>query len=146
MQVVWFKRDLRLDDHAPLAKASKQGKCLFLYVYEPELFNSDEFVTSHLNFINESLAELRDQLKRIGGQLTLRVGSMPEVLETLHRDYGVDALWSHEETGNKITFDRDKRVAKWAKKHSVPWREIPQNGVVRRLPVSYTHLTLPTKA
>ena len=133
MQVVWFKRDLRVEDHAPLSKAVKQGRCLCLYVYEPELINSDDFDTSHLDFINESLGELRDRLARIGGRLSLRVGSMPKVLDELHRDHGIDALWSHEETGNKITFDRDRRVAKWAKQNGIPWREIPQNGVVRRL-------------
>ena len=34
MQVVWFKRDLRVADHAPLANAAKSGQCLCLYVYE----------------------------------------------------------------------------------------------------------------
>jgi deoxyribodipyrimidine photo-lyase len=42
-------------------------------------------------------------------------------------------MWSHEETGNGITYARDKRVAEWAASAGVLWREIPQNGVVRRL-------------
>ncbi|MDG2383324.1 MAG: deoxyribodipyrimidine photo-lyase/cryptochrome family protein [Pirellulaceae bacterium] len=133
MNVVWFKRDLRLDDHAPLAKAAKLGRCLCLYVYEPELINSPEFDASHLNFINQSLTEIDQQLKQIGGALTLRVGRMPDVLDQLHRKLGISGLWSHEETGNKITYDRDRRVARWAETHSIPWRQLRQNGVVRRL-------------
>ncbi len=133
MEVVWFKRDLRIRDHAPLSKAVQQGRCLCLYVYEPELINSDEFDASHLDFINQSLSELSAALKQVGGALTLRVGSMPVVLDALHQDFGIDALWSHEETGNRITFDRDKRVAKWATDRGIPWHEIPQSGVVRRL-------------
>ena len=108
MQVVWFKRDLRVSDHQPLASASAQGECLCLYVYEPELLQSDEFDTSHLTFINESLTDLNRRLTELGGRLTLRVGSIPGVLDELHRQYGrIDAIWSHEETGNKITSDRD---------------------------------------
>ena len=133
MQVVWFKRDLRVDDHAPLAEACVLGPCLCLYVYEPEIIHSDEFDASHLQFINESLQELDSRLRDLGGRLTLRVGSMPDVLSSLHRDHGIEALWSHEETGNRITYDRDLRVAAWAKQHGIPWKEIPQNGVVRRL-------------
>ena len=133
MQVVWFKRDLRIADHAPLAKAAKSGQCLCLYVYEPELIHSDEFDASQLQFINESLRQLDLQLRKIGGKLSLRVGRMPDVLDELHREHGIDALWSHEETGNKLTYDRDRRVADWAARNGIPWREIPQNGVVRRL-------------
>jgi len=133
MQVVWFKRDLRLDDHQPLTNAAAAGPCLCLYVYEPEVVESEEFDSSHLQFINESLEELDGRLRQIGGRMVYRCGSMVEILDRLHREHGIDALWSHEETGNQVTYDRDRRVATWAKQHGVPWREVPQNGVVRRL-------------
>ena len=32
-QVVWFKRDLRIGDHAPLIEALQQGPVLGLYLY-----------------------------------------------------------------------------------------------------------------
>ncbi|MEL0271155.1 MAG: deoxyribodipyrimidine photo-lyase, partial [Gammaproteobacteria bacterium] len=38
MQIVWFKRDLRISDHAPLFEASYQGKLIPLYILEPELW------------------------------------------------------------------------------------------------------------
>ena len=63
MQLVWFKRDLRIADHAPLARPAKAGRCVCLYVYEPELITSPEFDASHLKFINESLAELDINLR-----------------------------------------------------------------------------------
>ncbi|MEM6779262.1 MAG: FAD-binding domain-containing protein [Planctomycetota bacterium] len=133
MQVVWFKRDLRVDDHWPLTKAASVGRCLWLYVYEPELIQSEEFDASHLQFINQSLQELDRRLRHWGGSLTFRVGNMPQVLSDLHSGHGMDAIWSHEETGNRLTYDRDLRVAEWAKRHGVSWQQIPQNGVVRRL-------------
>lgn len=133
MQLVWFKRDFRFVDHAPLVQASRQGLCVCLYVYEPELINSEEFDASHLKFINESLTELDEQLRKLGGQLTYRVGSMPEVLDQLHEIRPIETIWSHQETGNRITYDRDRRVAKWVAEHNLAWHEIPQNGVVRRL-------------
>jgi deoxyribodipyrimidine photo-lyase len=133
MQVIWFKHDLRVDDHWPLAQASAAGPCLFLYVYELELIHAEEFDASHLRFINESLVELDRRLRELGGRLTFRVGAMPDVLSALHSEHGIDALWSHEETGNKATYDRDLRVAAWVKQYGIVWNEIPQNGVIRRL-------------
>lgn len=133
VQVVWFKRDLRVQDHEPLLRAASVGPCVCLYVYEPEIFNSAEFDTSHLIFINQSLAELDQELQQRGAWLTYRVGRMPDVLDELQQTVGIDAILSHEETGNRITYDRDLRVARWAKRHGVSWLEIPQNGVIRRL-------------
>lgn len=133
MQVVWFKRDLRVDDHAPLANAAQKGPCLCLYVYEPELTNSAEYDSSHLQFINESLEELDEELRRIGGRLTYRVGTMVDVLTALHKTTTIEGIWSHQETGNRITFDRDLRVLDWTRTHSIPWHESTQDGVVRRL-------------
>ena len=37
LQIVWFKRDLRIVDHRPLAAAAERGLVLPLYVVEPEL-------------------------------------------------------------------------------------------------------------
>ena len=133
MQVVWFKRDLRVHDHRPLAEAAARGDVLCLYVYEPELFGTPELGALHLGFINESLAELQQRLRELGGDLTLRVGRMPDVLEQLHREHPIQAIHSHRETGNRVTFDRDIRVAEWARHHGIPWHEWNQFGVIRRL-------------
>ena len=68
IQIVWFKRDLRATDHAPLLEASRAGRCICLYVYEPEILHSEEFDASHLDFINQSLEDLRVQLEALGGK------------------------------------------------------------------------------
>ena len=36
LQLVWFKRDLRVVDHRPLVEAQQLGPVLPLYVVEPE--------------------------------------------------------------------------------------------------------------
>jgi hypothetical protein len=36
--IIWFKRDLRLQDHAPLAAAAMAGRVLPLYIIEPALW------------------------------------------------------------------------------------------------------------
>ena len=132
-QLVWYKRDLRVNDHAPLAQAASAGCCVCLYVYEPEIIEAKDFDAAHLSLINESLIELRENLRQRGGELLLRTGRMPEILDELHREIGFEKIWAHEETFNHISYQRDRRVRAWAKANKVPLKEIPQYGVVRRL-------------
>lgn len=133
VQLIWFKKDLRITDHAPLYEATLRGDCICLYTYEPDIYLSEEFDPSHLQFVNESLVELDNQLQAIGGRLTFRVGHMPDVLESLHQQHPIEALWSHQETGNHTSYMRDICVGKWAKERGIPWHEFPQTGVVRGL-------------
>jgi deoxyribodipyrimidine photo-lyase len=133
LQLVWFKRDLRIDDHRPLVKAAERGPVLPLYVVEPELWREPDAAARHWQFIAECLGELDMELQQLGQPLIVRKGNMIEVLESVRRSHGIAAIWSHEETGNGWTFARDKAVAAWARSHGMPWHEIPQHGVVRRL-------------
>ena len=133
LHLVWFKRDLRLSDHRPLREAAGRGQVICLYVFEPEICASPEFDGSHFDFICASLRELRAGLRARGGELLIRVGRVPDVFSALLNQYRFTDLWSHEETGNEITFKRDRRVARWAREQGVRWCQVPQNGVVRPL-------------
>ncbi len=131
--ICWFKRDLRTYDHAALHEAARQGAVLPLYIVEPEMWQRPDASGRQYAFLQECLVDLDRDLQRIGLRLTLRVGDAVEVLDTLRCQYAVKALVSHEETGNSWTYQRDIRVAAWAKGQGVAWREIPQCAVVRRL-------------
>lgn len=133
VQLVWFKRDLRVEDHAPLTEACKRSKVLCCYIYEPSLIHSPEWDASHGAFLNESLQELESALKRLNIRLYRFHGEVIEILNRLREVVEIETLWSHEETGNGLTYERDKRVKKWCLEQGVPWKEFPQFGVVRRL-------------
>jgi deoxyribodipyrimidine photo-lyase len=58
---------------------------------------------------------------------------MVEVLDRIMQSQPFKALYSHEETGNGFTYERDKKVASWCKAQKIEWHEYAQFGVVRRL-------------
>nr|WP_171236565.1 deoxyribodipyrimidine photo-lyase [Ruegeria sp. HKCCA6837] len=133
VQVVWFKRDLRVNDHPALAQASEVGTVLPLYVVEPERWLQPDASTRHWNFVAETIAGLRKDLGELGQPLVVRTGQIVSVLSEL-KDRGlVDVLWSHEETGNNWTYQRDRQVAAWCRDHGVQWHEVQNHGVFRRL-------------
>ena len=132
-QLVWFKRDLRVQDHRPLTMAAERGPVIPLYVLEPELWLQPDAAWRHWAFIRSCLQTLNRDLTGLGQPLLLRHGEIVAVLDALHRTVGFTTLWSHEETGNGWSFARDRRVAVWARERGVEWIELPQNGVVRGL-------------
>ena len=133
INVVWFKRDLRITDHAPLFQAAQVGNVLSLYIVEPELWRQPDSGRRHWHFIHDSLVELQASLAPIGAPLTIRIGEAIDVLQQLLYELDSFTLWSHEESGNGWTYQRDISVAAWCQAHGVGWHEFPTNGVVRRL-------------
>jgi deoxyribodipyrimidine photo-lyase len=133
---VWLKRDLRSADHAALATAvvrSRGGAVFAAFVYEPEVFAQPEWDSSHTAFQEECLRDLEPALGRLGIRLVTRHGEAVTMLERLRVETGFTLLVAHEETGTGVTYDRDRRVRRWAREAAVEFVELPQTGVVRRL-------------
>ena len=131
--LVWFKRDLRIHDHAALVAAQSHTDALALFVIEPEWLQSAECDASHIDFALGCLSELRTALAQRGMPLLVRVGSCVAVLAQLHAELGFTHLLSHEETGPGWSYLRDNQVAAWCQSQQVMWQEYTQTGVVRRL-------------
>ncbi len=131
--LVWFKRDLRCRDHAPLAQALHFDSAAGLVVVEPAWLESPECDARHVAFWHSSVAQLQAALAAKGLPLIVRVGAMPQVLQELQRQFAFTHLFSHEETGPGWSYTRDLAVADWCRAQGVSWTEFPQTGVVRRL-------------
>ncbi len=131
--IVWFKRDLRVHDHLPLVQASKHNQVLPLYIFEPELWMQTDHSYRHYIFLKESLRDLEKELKNLGANLTVLVGNATDIFDRLYSHYDFKTIFSHEETWNLWTYNRDKAVGSWAKDKKVEWIETPKNGVVRNL-------------
>jgi deoxyribodipyrimidine photo-lyase len=132
-ELVWFKRDLRWQDHAALAQAAKQGPVRCIYVVEPELWLQPDAALQHFEFVRESLQALDQAFREQGGCLEIHMGELPDVLSKIWQEAPFQRMHSHQETGNGWTYARDLKVAAWCLAHGVVWREHAQFGVVRGL-------------
>jgi len=132
IEIVWFKRDLRVEDHAALAAA--RGPLLCLHVVEPGYWQGADASPRQWRFARAALQDLRASLGALGLPLVVRVGEVVAVLAALHARHGIAALHSHEETGNLWTFARDQAVGRFCRAAGIAWTEHRQFGVFRRLP------------
>ena len=134
--LVWFKRDLRVHDHAAVHAALQRSSARpwrGVYILEPSVWAHPDASARQLGFIQECLADLREQVTAFGGRLWVLQGEACEALERLQASSPFDALLAHEETGNGLTYERDLTVAAWCRQRGIGFEEWPQNGVVRRL-------------
>ena len=133
IQLVWFKRDLRVEDHEPLVRACAAGPVLPLFIIEPEQLQAADFDPRHWVFTGDCLLAVRESLAGLGQPLIVRIGEAVSVLEALSDEYQIDRIWAHEETFNWISYQRDRRVRGWARSTGIQFTELPKDGVIRRL-------------
>ena len=108
--LLWFKRDLRVTDNAALAAAAEAGPVVALYVVEPAYWALPDTSARQWEFTRECVESLREALPV---PLLVRVGQAVEVFEDLRASFAFDAVYSHEETGNGWTYQRDLAVRDW---------------------------------
>ncbi len=51
MQIVWFKRDLRVFDNEAFKKACETGPILPLYIFEKDLWKNSPMCMKHYTFL-----------------------------------------------------------------------------------------------
>lgn len=133
VNIVWFKKDLRINDHAALSQAAINYPVLPIFTWDQLVWQSDDYATQHIQFVRECLNDLTLQLKKIGLTLYQSDKGIIELLSQLNQHYHINGLYSHQDTGNLNSYELDKQVMAWCKKHQICWYEYPQNGVVRGL-------------
>ena len=84
INVVWFKRDLRVHDNEALTSAAKDGPVLPLYIYEPALWEQEEMSFTKRAFLRVSLEELNLALKELGQGLIIKKGNAVDILDNLN--------------------------------------------------------------
>jgi deoxyribodipyrimidine photo-lyase len=82
--ILWFRRDLRFEDHPALAKAARRGPVLALFVIDPALMGPAG--PPRQNFLVRTLADMDRRLRALGANLVVHCGRPEEVVpETASR-------------------------------------------------------------
>ncbi len=134
INVVWFKRDLRLQDNEAINNAILADKpILLLYVFENSLKEDNHYSERHWNFIKQSLQDLNKQLLPFKTKVLTVSSEILKTFGTLQQFWKIDTVFSHQETGIKITYDRDKNFRTFCKNNLITWIENGNNGIFRGL-------------
>ncbi|GGB55230.1 cryptochrome/deoxyribodipyrimidine photo-lyase family protein [Shewanella inventionis] len=132
INIVWFKRDLRLSDHQPLVDAFNHDlPCLLIYTFEPFMLADAHYNERHWRFVWQSLQDMNQQLNRFKGQIYIFDLPIIDLLQALHQQFEIKNIYSHQEIGLHNSFERDKAVAHWCNQQHIHWQQSPTGAVVR---------------
>ncbi|MBS1501174.1 MAG: DASH family cryptochrome [Bacteroidetes bacterium] len=107
--LVWFRNDLRVHDNEILSEAlRKADKVLPVYCIDPFYFKRTPAGTLRTGnirarFLLESVADLRGNLRKLGGELVVRIGDPAKVLPQLALQYQVSEVYHHREVAYEET-------------------------------------------
>jgi len=131
INICWFKKDLRVEDNEALYESSKDYDVLPIYILEKEKWKQLSHSYRQWQFCKESLIDLKEELTLRGQTLIIRIGDVIDIFEEIKNSFKIKGLYSHQETGDFLSYKRDQKVRKWTKENNIPWSEYLQFGVFR---------------
>ncbi|MDO6597266.1 deoxyribodipyrimidine photo-lyase [Oceanihabitans sp. 2_MG-2023] len=132
INIVWLKRDIRSQDHEPLFKAEADGTPYFIvYLFEPSLIRHPDTSLRHLQFVYNSILELNKTLAPFNRKVEVFYQEAIEVFRYLHQKFEIKNLFSYQESGIQITWQRDKLLKTFCKTKHIIWKEFQRDGIIR---------------
>ncbi len=106
--LVWFRRDLRTDDHAALHHALLSSQRVFgVFVFDTDILDDLAPDDRRVQFIHASLAELDARLRSMGGYLIVRHGRAADDIPRLAAELDAESVFAnHDYEPQAIRRDR----------------------------------------
>lgn len=134
INIVWLKRDLRLQDHDPLYKAEQAGTpYIIIYLFEPSIIAYPDTSPRHLKFIYHSIKSLNRQLECYNRHIELFYEEAITIFTLLEQKFTINKIFSYQESGTLITWNRDKVIQQFCSQNSIIWEESQRDGIIRGL-------------
>ena len=97
--LVWFRRDLRVDDHAALYRALKASRRVYcVFVFDREILDALESKCDRrVEFIRESVLELKSELENAGGGLIVRHAHARDAIPAIASELRVNAVFANRD-------------------------------------------------
>ena len=118
ISVMWFRRDLRLDDNAALYYALRSGADILpLFIFDKNIL--DDLEDKHdrrITFIYDSLQEMQAVLQTHHSSLEVHYGTPSGIYTALLEKYTIHTVYANEDY-EQYAIDRDNAVSKLLRGH-----------------------------
>lgn len=144
----WFRNDLRLHDNEAFSRAVRQAdEVLPVFIFNPALFaplprlGFRKTEIFRANFLIESVADLRRNLRNRGAHLIIRVGDPAKILAELAGEIKAEAIYASKEVTSEET-GMESRLSKLLKPLNIDLELFWQSTLyhVRDLPFDISRL------
>jgi deoxyribodipyrimidine photo-lyase len=107
--LVWFRRDLRVDDHAALHHALLSSRRVFaVFVFDTDILAGLPVDDRRVQFLLDSVTALDARLRELGGYLIVRHGRAAQVIPELAAGLDAESVFANRDyEPQAIARDRD---------------------------------------
>jgi deoxyribodipyrimidine photo-lyase len=97
INIIWLRRDLRIEDNAALAHALKSNKpVLPVFIFDSEILKKlNKKKDRRVEFIYQSLQNIKSELNKLGSDLLVLKGKPIEVWQKLTNEYPIENLYKN---------------------------------------------------
>lgn len=132
INIVWLKRDIRSQDHLPLQKAEESElPYIILFFIEPSMISYPDTSLRHLQFQYHSILQLNKKLNTYSKEVIIFYSEVLTVIKYIQKKYEVKNIYSYQESGIQVTYDRDISIAGYCNQENINWQEFQRDGIVR---------------
>ncbi|MDC8784181.1 cryptochrome/photolyase family protein [Roseateles koreensis] len=132
--LVWFRRDLRVEDQAALYAACKSAQAVFcLFVLDQEILDALPRNDRRVGFILDTLCALDAQIRRIcpGGGLIVRYGRATELVPQVAAELAAQAVFTNHDD-EPAALRRDAQVAQRLSTFACAWHSFKDHVIFER--------------
>ena len=113
----WFRRDLRLDDHAALHAALRHSeRVVCVFVFDRDILEHLPAQDRRVDFIWHSLVELKEHLRALGSDLVVVSGRPVDCIPAMAQEHGARTVWVSRDYEPAACW-RDAAVAEQLSRH-----------------------------
>ena len=111
INIIWFRRDLRLRDNAGLLYALKSGlPVLPIFIFDEKILSKlEDKRDARVNFLHMEINKLNDELQKLGSSILVKFGKPENVWKEIISDYCVDTVFCNRDY-EQYAIERDKTV------------------------------------
>ncbi len=119
MNIFWFRRDLRLQDNAPLYAALQSAETLPIFIFDTDILEElEDKDDKRVNFIHIQVQWLKDQIEKMGSTLRVFHGRPVDIFKTLITEYEIERVYAGNDY-EPYAIKRDKQVSAELSAHGV---------------------------
>lgn len=133
VNVCWFRRDLRLEDHAALYHALRDGHpVLPLFIFDKKILSRlSNKLDPRITFIHQSLESLNQDLQKMGSTFEVKYGSPEEAWAEVLDQYEVQAVYTNHDY-EPYARDRDDALTEYLRSENIPFKSFKDQVVFEK--------------
>jgi deoxyribodipyrimidine photo-lyase len=136
LNIIWFRRDLRLTDNAALYHALNSGKpVLPIFIFDTSILNHlEDKHDRRVAFIHAAIEQMQQSLIQIGSSLEVYYGTPLEVFEKLYHKYKIETVFTNHDY-EPYAKERDEQISLYLQSKGIAFKSFKDQVIFEKMEV-----------